>query len=89
MKMTKLTENDTPRTDKQAMDSSLNGRMMADRVDADFARELERENAALKKAGNAIRFMQIETELQCSEKLAAWDALANVQDEPQARKNTL
>jgi len=62
--------------------------MMADRVDADFARELERENAALKKAGNAIRFMQIETELQCSEKLAAWDALANIQGVTQPATET-
>jgi hypothetical protein len=30
---------DTPRTDREAMGSSLTGTMMADMVDADFARK--------------------------------------------------
>jgi hypothetical protein len=40
--------NDTPRTGKQVIDSNLNGKRIADRVGADFARELESENARLR-----------------------------------------
>jgi hypothetical protein len=42
--------NDNPRTGKQAINSNLNGKRMADRVGADFACELERENARLRDA---------------------------------------
>jgi hypothetical protein len=39
---------DTPRTDKEAMANSLNGKMMADEVSADFSRKLELENNRLR-----------------------------------------
>jgi hypothetical protein len=40
---------DTPRTDKEAMANSLNGKMMADEVSADFSRKLELENNRLRE----------------------------------------
>jgi hypothetical protein len=78
---------DTPKTGKQAIDSNVNGKRMADRVGADFARELERENIRLRKALQSVlryRRGQGEYDFSCepeeTRSNAAFDAWMQIED---------
>ena len=69
------------------MDSSLSGRMMADRVNADFARELELENAKLRNGLTRVRAAGIRsTGFDAGEAiiLARWVDRGCVDDIPEA-----